>query len=189
MDRRALLRGGVGVAGLAGLSGCLDTTLDAVHGNVEFLVSFPRPHPADQPLVVDGLQADGQRDRHARLLTSRPREPVFTDAIEDVAPNMRSRVRKDNYDERFHLVAELRFEEPMGLTLDPAVRPRWKSWRRLRVPASTEHLDDPDERLHETDSVVATTLVIFGHEGTVPETLAMPVTGPDGGHAATLWAT
>lgn len=175
--------------GLAALAGCLDTTLDAVHGDVEFSMSFHRPHPADRPLVVGGLGSDGTRDRYARLLTSRPDEAVFTDAVEDVAPSMRSQVREDNYDERFCLLAELRFEEPQGLALTTPVTPRWKSWRRLQVPAKATRIDEPAARLREADSVVGTMLVVFEHGGTVPQTLAMPVTDADGQPVATLWAT
>lgn len=188
MDRRAFLRGGAGVAGLAALSGCLDTTLDAVHGDVAFSLSIHRTHPADQPLVVDGLGSEGARGWYTRLLTAQPRGQVFTDHAAEVAPKLRSTVRSGDYDEQFFLVAELRFPEPMELTLSPSVSPRWKSWRRLQVPASAERIDDPGERLREADSVVATMLAVFDHEGTTPETLAMPVSGPDG-HVVTLWAT
>lgn len=187
MDRRALLRGGAGVAGLAALSGCLDTTLDAVHGDVAFSLSIHRTHPADRPLVVDGLDSEGVRGWYTRLLTTSPRGQVFTDHAENVAPKMRSKVQSGDYDEQFFLVAELRFSEPMELTLSPSVTPRWKSWRRLQVPATAERIDDPNE-LREADSVVTTMLAAFDHEGTTPETLAMPVAGPDG-RVATLWAT
>ena len=189
MDRRALLRGGVGVAALAALSGCLDTTLDAVHGDVEFVVSFHRLHPEDRPLVANGLGAEGTRDRYARLLTTKPKGEVFTDVVTDVAPEMRREVRSADYDERFLLLAELRFPEPTGLRLTQPVDPRWKSWRRLRVPAIARPVEDPDEELSKADSVVATTLAVFNHDGTVPEFLAMPVTDPDGNPVATLWAT
>ncbi|MFB6171916.1 MAG: hypothetical protein ABEJ23_05230 [Haloarculaceae archaeon] len=188
MDRRALLGGAASVAGFAAFAGCLDAALDAVQGDVSFFMSFHRSHPSDRPLVVDGLEPDGTRDQYARLLTARPREPVFTDAVEDAAPHMRSQVRKDD-DERFCLVAELRFDTPTRLGLSRPVTPRWKSWRRLRIPADVRPLAHPGERLRDADGVVATMLAIFEHEGATPEVLAMPVTDGDGRPVSTLWAT
>lgn len=189
MDRRALLRGGVGVVALAALSGCLDTTLDAVHGDVEFVVSFHRLHPADRPLVAAGLGAEGTRDRYAQLLTAKPQGEVFTDAVADNAPEMYREIRSADYGERFLLLAELRFPEPTGLRLTQPVDPRWKSWRRLRIPATARPVKDPEEGLSEADSVVATMLATFAHDGTVPEFLAMPISDLDGNPVATLWAT
>ena len=152
-------------------------------------MGFTATHSADRPLVVGGLTADGDADRYGRLLTARPDSPVFTDDIEDESPYMRSQVRKHRYDSRFLVVAELRRAVPFWLSSAVPGRIRWDEVDALSVAMATTPDDDPSADLRAAESVVSTALLIFEHDGTRPETVAMPVAGPDGESLGTIVAS
>ena len=178
MRRRALLRLASAV-GLAGLAGCVGTAAETARQTPDPFMSFVATHPADRPLVVGGLDADGDADRYGRLLTARPESPVFTDRIEDESPYMRSQVRKDRYDSRFLVVAELRRDARFWLLRAFPDGVRWSGPATLSVALEATPDDDPPDDLRGVE-VVSTALLIFEHGGTRPETVTMPVTDQDG---------
>ena len=143
-------------------------------------MGFTATHPVDRPLVVDGLTGDGDADRYGRLLTARPESPVFTDRIEAESPFMRSQARKDRYDSRFLIVAELRREAPFVLKSAVPHRTRWGDESELRVRMEASPYDNVPDDLRGVQPVVSTALLIFEHDGTRPETVTMPVTEQDG---------
>ena len=187
MNRRSLLARAAGIVGVAYLAGCLGSA-ESARPLPQYFMGFTATHPDDRPLVAGGLTAESDADRYGRLLTARPEVPVFTDRIEAESPYMRSQVQKDRYDSRFLVVAELRRDAPFVLTSAVPHRVRWDDTSELRVGMEASPYDDVPDDLRGVRPVVSTALLIFEHDGTRPETVTMPVTGPDGGSLGTIVA-
>ena len=149
--------------------------------NINSFMTFLEATPADQPLVIGGLDSEGTTNEvWGRLFTEKPETSVFTDRIEDVSPYMQSQLTADRYDERFFVLVQKRFSTPKKLFLSSLHQITWVDANRLQVPLVSQSIKEPSDDLQTARSVVATTLLIFTYKSSVPESVVLPIRGNDG---------
>ena len=182
MHRRSLLKMTLPLTGtiLAGCSMPLQSQRPTP-SDISSFITFLEATPADQPLVIDGLDSEGTTNEvWGRLFTEQPEIPVFTDRIEDVSPYMQSQLNADRYDERFFVLVQKRFSTPKKLFLTTPHPITWVDSNRLQVPLESQSIKEPSDDLRMARSVVATTLLIFTYKSSVPESVVLPIRRSDG---------
>lgn len=175
MNRRSLLKTSL-IPLTTMVAGCSMPFVSPSRTTPHLFMSFTEATPADKPLVVNGLGEDGStNDVWGQLFTQPPQSPVFSDRIDEISPYMKSQLNAARYDERFIVLAQMRFPTPQILNAAIPHQIEWIESNRLRVVLEPQSLEDPSEELRNANSIVATILLIFKYDTKPPESVILPV--------------
>lgn len=174
MRRRALLSASAAAMSMSVLGGCGAAARQQISDRLTIDVATLVFHPALKPWIVDGLDANSQRRRHAEILTKTPPTDaaLFADAYPTKDRTYDDRVRNANYETTFFLLFEAKVPVTDTYEFLPAIAhsEAWTGWRTARTPLVVESRERSSLGVQSaTEVVIATMLARYDADATPSE--------------------